>query len=73
MISVNTQYIIIFIILIAVIVWIIYTLIRRKKSGLSGCDGCGSASNCKIRELYHTQKERKKNCPNPRTKGCDTP
>lgn len=50
MMSVRTQYIILFIILVAVIAWIVYRLVRTKKN-ICNCGGCPVSRACDKKEL----------------------
>lgn len=60
--SVQTQYIILFVILAAVIGWIIYRLVRPKSDDTCSCDGCSIAGTCKKAGLLDKGKRKQRSC-----------
>lgn len=60
--SIEAQYIIIFIILAVIIVWIILKLIKKEDKSSGNCSHCGMADDCKARHLKSQAKNKIKKC-----------
>lgn len=69
--SVQTQYIILFVILAAVIVWIIYRLVRPKSDDTCSCDGCSIAGTCKKTGLLDKGNRKQGSCKDYSADGDD--
>ncbi len=57
--SLQTQYLIIFIILGGVVAWIVYKLLHKGNEDTPRCMGCCNSSKCKVKDIYRKQKSRK--------------
>ncbi len=57
--SLQTQYLIIFIILGGVVAWIVYKLLHKGKEDAPRCMGCFNSSKCKVKDIYRKQKSGK--------------
>lgn len=54
--SLQVQYLIIFIILGGVVAWILYKLLHKGKKDAPSCMGCCNSSNCKVKDIYRKKK-----------------